>query len=177
MKAVLFLAVILSLTACSTANQKTNENTDLYMGGFDGVWVGELKSIRGTGYPFIAKGENESSMMLIIREGKVSVSAGNKEKGISKVKEGKFNIIEHRTNAIIYAQDSGSDNADDTDDWVETWNITVTHKDANSIYVYFVRSVNNFRMPHNLDTETEAGRFFYSYSGELIKVATIERIE
>lgn len=177
MKNFIFAIATLSLIACTQTNTKTNETSELYMGGFDGVWIGEMKSNQGNGYPFISTSGRDSTMMLIIREGKVSVSAGNKERGISKVKEGKFKITEHKTNAIIYAQDSGSDDADNTEDWVETWNITVTHKDLDSIYIYFVRSVNNFRQPYNLDTETEAGRFFYSYSGELKKVAIIERVE
>lgn len=177
MKAVLFLAAILSLTACSTTNQKTNENTDLYMGGFDGVWVGNFKGIKGKGYPFIATGEEEFAIMLMIKDDYVSVTTTPKGKKPNTVKEGKFKIIKHKTNAIIYAQDSESEkfNEEDNGEWVETWNMTLTHKEKNSIYVYYVRSVNNFLLAHDTNTEDVSGRFFYSAYTELTKVATIEK--
>lgn len=177
MRVLIFLAAILSLTACTSTIKKPDENSKLYMGGFDGVWVGNLKGIKGNGYPFIATGEEEFAIMLIIKDDHVSVTTTPKGKKPNTIKEGKFKIIKHKTNAIIYAQDSESEkfNAEDNGEWVETWNMTLTHKEENSIYVYYVRSVNNFLLAHDTNTDSKADRFFYSATAELTKVATIEK--
>ena len=139
------------------------------MGGFDGVWIGEIKINQGNGYPFMSAPGAKFFMMLKIEDGKVSVLTGEKSHQLSLIKAGKFKMIDHKTNAIIYAQNSEGANRNNTGDWVETWNITVTHKDADSIFIYFVRTVNNFLLEPSINTDKERARFFYSYSGELNK--------
>lgn len=176
-KLIPLLAVILSLLGCASKNL-TKENPEFYLGGFDGVFVGNIQQLKGNGYPFIASGEHKMSFMLVVSENDVSIHTGTPEKGLKEVKLDKINIIKHKTNAVIYAQESEGENYNEEDkgDWVETWNMTVTRKDNNSVYVYLVRAVNNFRLAPETNTDEKTGRFFYSWSGELQQVASIERI-
>ncbi len=177
LKLVPLLVVILSLLGCSS-NKAIKENPEFYLGGFDGVFVGDIQQLKGNGYPFIAPGEHKLSFMLVIRDDEVSIRTGTPGKDLKKVNFENLHIIKHKTNAVIYTQESEGDNYNEEDkgDWVETWNMTLTRKDENSIYIYLVRVVNNFRLAPETNTDEKTGRFFYSWSGELQQVASIERI-
>lgn len=47
---------------------------------------------------------------------------------------------------------------------METWNYTLTHKDQKTLYVYFVRAVNNYLRSYD---EKMDARFYRSAFGEL----------
>lgn len=177
-KLVPLLIVILSLLGC-VSNKAIKENPKFYLGGFDGVFIGDLQQLKGSGYPFIAPGERKMAFMLVIRDDEVSIHTGTPGKDLKKVNFEKLHIIKHKTNAVIYTQESEGENYNEEDkgDWAETWNMTLTRKDENSVYVYLVRVVNNFRLAPETYTEAETGRFFYSWSGELQQVASIESID
>jgi hypothetical protein len=181
---ILTLTIILS--ACSPTKtskhhqyESTQEKPEFYLGGFDGVWVGNVQQIKGNGYPFVAKGGHELSMMLVIREETVDILTGAAGKPLKQVHFNKINIVRHKTNAIIYAQHSESEklNEEDKGEWVETWNMTLTLKKDGSVYIYLVRAVNNFLLSPEIYTDKETARFFYSWSGELNQVASIERVD
>lgn len=176
LKLVPLLAVILTLLGCASKNV-IKENQEFYLGGFDGVFVGDIQQLKGTGYPFVGSGHGKVSFKLAIRDNKASLFIGTPEKGFNEVYLDNPNIIRHKTNAVIYSQGSESEkyNEEDKGNWVETWNMTLTRKNKNSIYVYIVRSVNNFRLPPETYIDDKMGRFFYSWSGELQQVAVIER--
>lgn len=177
-KVIYLLAVILSLYGCAS-KKVTEEKPEFYLGGINGVFVGDLQQVKGIGYPFVATGSHQLSMMLVISDDDVSVYTGTPEKDLKEVKFEKFNITRHKTNAVIYAQDSESKklNEEDTGEWVETWNITLTRKNDGAVYVYLVRAVNNFLLAPEIHTDEETARFFYSWSGELKQVASIERAD
>ncbi len=61
---------------------------------------------------------------------------------------------------MVYATDSG-------DDWVEIWNFTLSQKNHESLYVYFVRSVNNVLLARDLKDPIQKPGFFISAFGEL----------
>ncbi len=80
-----------------------------------------------------------------------------------EVKPGSFGSVTHRTNAIVAATDSFF-SADGQSGWVETWNFTLTMKDDDSLYAYWVRAVNN---PHLKDGSSPDARFMMSRFGAL----------
>ena len=152
----------------------------LYHGGYSGTWIGKLLWINPSSH------EHSlilSSDWLLDREGmdiKILVDNDNTKvfflyKGLwREIKAGKFVMKTHKTNAVLFALDSSIDVHDESGagGWVETWNYTLTYKDANHLYVYFVRVVNNYLRPYNYKDKngTIIGRFFRSAFGELEKI-------
>lgn len=178
-KYILSIIAVTFLSACATTSKNIGKN-EFYLGGYDGIWVGDMEQIKGSGYPFVAEGKHRFSIMLIIRDETVKVYTQPKESPLKEIKAASgFKILKHKTNAIIYSQDSESDayNEKDTGDWVETWNMTLTKKDDSSLYIYHVRAVNNFKNPPDHHINESMGRFFFSFSGELKKIAIAEKID
>jgi hypothetical protein len=178
MKFLILLGLIFSLGCLAQSGPRIPkghavENPDFYLGGFDGVWSGNLKTIKGQEYPFIGEAGYEISMKLDIQGNRVQVwispAAGQ---DLKEIYPGRFRISKHKTNAVIYSINSESEkyNEHDKGEWVETLNLTLTLKDNSSLYVYHVRAVNNFLLDPELHSENSAGRFFFSGSGELKKV-------
>lgn len=91
-----------------------------------------------------------------------------------EIMPGQFNSKSHKTNAIVYAFNSSGDMYDKTGKggWVETWNFTLTHKDKEILYGYFIKSVNNYLLSYDSKDEkgTIIGRFYRSAFGALKKV-------
>lgn len=177
MKYILSIIALALLSGCATPT-KNIEKPEFYLGSYEGIWVGQIQQIKGNGYPFVAEGKHQFSIMLVIEGDTVKVYRQPKEGSAEEVKaSGGFKIIKHKTNAIIYSQDSESDefNEKDTSDWVETWNMTLTKKDDSSLYIYHVRAVNNFKNPPDHHVNESMGRFFFSFSGELKRIAIVEK--
>ncbi|MBN1378012.1 MAG: hypothetical protein JXA04_02120 [Gammaproteobacteria bacterium] len=147
------------------------------------VLLGEaqLDPVQAGQYPFLTK-KNSFTIMLMINGTNVSVWSGRQDTdgnvSLSPVKQDSFKIVQHKTNAIVFAIDSSSDVFDTTGagGWVETWNITLTKKGESSIYAYHVRSVNNYLIPPEINNEEQTGRFIYAFSGVIDKVDQIERM-
>lgn len=179
MKTVIFLLINTIFLFGCTSTKQTKENPSYYLGGFNGVFSGKIQQLKGIGYPFVASGDRQLTMMLVIAGEKVSVYTGTPGKPVKEVHLANLRIDQHKTNAVIYSMESESENFNEQDkgDWVETWNFTLTRKDPETVYVYLVRAVNNFKLPPETHTEKSTARFFYSWSGELTQLASIERIE
>ncbi|TVZ40866.1 hypothetical protein P886_0199 [Alteromonadaceae bacterium 2753L.S.0a.02] len=169
MRIILIVWMLLVLSCCGTTAVKEN-NEVLYLGGFDGVWDGYFNGNVGNEYPF-SSSEGKVVFRFEIAGSEAKVYA-MRDGSYREVKPGKFKVIAHKTNAIIYAMDSAKDIYDETGygGWVETWNFTLTHGTEGSLYGTFVRSVNNYLLPSAPVENETSGRFFYSYSGELFKV-------
>jgi hypothetical protein len=143
---------------------------DLYYGGYDGMWQGSLK-IHGldlTTFDETQKSSSEMDFRLQIKGATVRVfTKGN---DWDEVKNGQFRIVVHKTSAVVYAADSANDVYDKTGSggWVESWNFSATHKDVDTIYVAWVRSVNNYLRPPW--RERRGVPFFISGFGEMTRL-------
>lgn len=159
LRSMLFACAIIALAPTTAASE------DLYYGGYDGVWRGKLKISMldlKSGAP--QPDPSDLEFELQIRGNVVHVFSGADHE---EVKAGGFRIATHKTNAVIYTTDSANDVYDKTGvgGWVETWNFTATHKDTNTLYVSWVRAVNNYLRPPWRDRKGQP--FVLSGFGEL----------
>ena len=172
------LLAILTMTLCLPFSVYAAD--DIYMGGFDGVRKGTLKWV-------IPKLHDQSAILssdwiskhegmqirLVIQKNAAKVFLKYPDEW-REIMPGKFNSKSHKTNAIVSAFNSSDDIYDKTvkGGWVETWNFTLTHKSKEIIYVYFIKSVNNYLLPFDSKDEKETiiGRFYRGAFGELEKV-------
>jgi hypothetical protein len=151
---------------------------DPFMGGFDGRWQGEMAVIDMTPYDPGASAPSVKTrkVQIVINGASAHVFYFyDKTNSWNEVKAGEFVLAVHKTNAVLYATDSSEDVYDKTGSggWVETWNYTLTHKDRDSLYVTFVRAVNNYLEPPDKkdDAGHREGRFFVVAFGEMRRVA------
>lgn len=154
---------------------------DLYYGGFNGSWIGklELQNPDSNNYPYVLYRFEDKKKYTVGQELKIDINNENvrvfEKKGDQwdEVKTGQFNIYNHKTDAVIFAMTSSLDVYDKTGrgGWVETWNFVLSHKDKETIFIHFVRSVNNYLFPYNKKNEQGEyiGRFLISSFGELKK--------
>jgi hypothetical protein len=150
---VFAISTLLTLSAITGSSSQ-----DLYYGGFDGTWKGKIDFQRLDFKTPDKKGSaDERGLSIVISGGNVRVFIEIKNEMV-EVKPGQFHLQTHKTNALIYAIDSSTDVLDKTGSggWVEAWTYTVTHKDQDTLYVYFVRSVNNYLK----SADKENARFF-----------------
>ena len=167
MKTLIISIFIILLSGCSGVNPKEQVD-DLYLGGYEGVWRGTLVGNSGKDFPFYSSSV-EINMKIEIADGSVRVYT--LKNGINvEVKPGAFKLLVHKTNAIVYSMNSSPDIYDKTGKggWVETWNITLTHGEKNSLYGTYIRAVNNYLIS-SVDKNSANSRAFYSFSGELRK--------
>lgn len=108
----------------------------------DGSWRGKL-SVASISYPTAQDSIASPNYRIEINNKNVQVYRDEKE-----VKPGAFRIEQHKTNAIVFAMDSGKDNEGL---WVETWVFAITLKDPNTIIVDYDWLVNNTDLPTNND--------------------------
>ena len=71
--------------------------------------------------------------------------------------------MQHRTNAVVVAIDSGNDN---DGMWVQTYNFSVTLKDQNTLITNWYNVVNNTGIPLSSATS----KFTGAAAGELTRV-------
>ncbi|MGH7982695.1 MAG: hypothetical protein ACREFF_06055 [Candidatus Udaeobacter sp.] len=121
---------------------------DLYYGGYDGTWEGKLQGYRIDLATFEQHSGGTMHVRLQIAGTQVRVFTKSGEDW-SETKGKKFRMTIHKTNAVFYAIDSSSDVYDKTGSggWVETWNFTATHKSVDTLYIAWIRSVNNYLRP------------------------------
>jgi hypothetical protein len=127
-------------------------------GGIDGIWQGTLKVV-ATSNPEASADFEKFPCRLEIERGAVRVYFRSKE-----VKPDLFKIETHKTNAVIWATDSGQD-SDGT--WVETWAVAITEKDRGNVIVNVSWLVNNI----DISATTALGRISASAVGEFQRVS------
>ena len=122
---------------------------DLYYGGFDGTWQGGLKPFDPDLVSQWRNGDRSDINFRFQIKGSIARVFFQSDGAWIEAKNWQFRIAVHKTNAVIYAIDSSSDEYGKTDSggWVETWNFTVTHKDENGLYATWTRCVNNYIRP------------------------------
>ncbi len=168
MKSIIVIALSLLFAAFGAVS--TSNSQDVFYGGFEGTWEGtvrakqiDLKSFDTTGTP------TDVNCRIAVSGTNVHVFVFNKTKNEwAEVKANAFRIVSHKTSAIVYSIDSAADVMDKTGSggWVETWNFTITHKDKDTLYVDWVRGVNNYLSPPDKD----GARFFFAGFGEMTRV-------
>lgn len=158
----------------ASAQGGQRSEAELYMGGFEGTWVGKLRSVDGAAIDSkvgTGKAGDLFEIALVVAGGAVRVLYRDKAGKWSEVKPGAFRIAAHKTNATVFATDSASDIYDKTGSggWVESWTFTLSHKDRDTLYAGFTRAVNNYLE----DAAKENARFFSVRFGELRKVPAL----
>ncbi len=129
----------------------------------NGVWDGKVTYLKGTG-PLVGHLEGDRALRLEIQGDQVHVFFGSDAARMREVKANEFRIAPYMTNAVIFVSDSGSDREGT---WVESWTITVTLKDANTMLADYSRVVNNLALP----VTSDHGKFAIQAFGELKRTA------
>jgi hypothetical protein len=161
---------ILAAVLILIANIHESRSQDLYFGGFDGTWEGTIRARNIDLNSFESEGEvAEARYKFVVTGANVHVFAFIKSKNEwSELKPNIFQIVTNKTNAVIYAINSSQDVMDRTGSggWVETHVYTVTHKDADHLYVYRTRAVNNYL----ISSDKDDARVLAAGGGELSRV-------
>ncbi len=141
-----------------------------YLGGYDGRWEGQLKSIAPQSYDAVHGINLADDWMLafVVKNEGISVYTGDAKGNWREAKAGHFQILSFKTNAAITAIDS-SNEAPNKEGWVETWNFSATHTDRDHLLVAFTRMVSNYTKADENHTATP-GRFVALGFGELHRV-------
>ena len=166
MRLTLIAAALGASFSVAAAEETTNWDP-----GFEGTWVGTLKLIDPDLYnPVRTPREdkvtaNKTMEVAIEVKGETVRVLLKDDSGWEEVKPGAFALASHRTNAIVATIDS-SLALDRSSGWVETWNFTLTHKNDDTLYAYWVRAVNNYNVP---EESHPAARFFMSRFGEIAR--------
>jgi hypothetical protein len=156
---------------------KATAQDDKYYGGFDGRWEGTMSHVSLPAF-------DNPEVTTYIDAAIAFTISGNKAKVFFKVhddwqeiKAGTFQILGYKTNAVLFSITSSGDlnstasRAPNIDGWIETWNFTITHKAADSLFVTATRAVNNYPKPYDYKfPQGGVATFFRNYSGELTKV-------
>ncbi len=133
---------------------------------FDGTWRGEFQKIEPLIHSSVLPDLTEIPKFIdfAIEISEDTTRVYMVSDGVwEEVKPGSFGSVTHKTNAVVAATDSYfSENGQSG--WVETWNFTLTMKDDDSLYAYWVRAVNN---PHLNDGSSPDARFMMSRFGTL----------
>ena len=161
---------LVALACMASASPVMAQDRD-YMGGFDGRWEGQLKSIAPQSYDAVhgIQWAEDAMMAFVVKNEGVSVYTGSAKGDWREAKAGHFQILALKTNATITAIDS-SNEAPDKEGWVETWNFSATHKDRDHLLVVFTRQVNNYTKSDE-NHGSAAGRFIAMGFGEMHRVS------
>jgi len=171
---LIITVLLVMLYGCASAPAPKKDDLAVFMGGFEGVWQGKFSHINYPEYPFSQIDKNAMELKVAVENASVEVSLLHKGAWYL-IKSGHFKIDQHKTNAVIYSIDSADDVYDETGmgGWVETWSITLTHKDKNSLYATLTRVVNNYlKEPEYKKAIGEVvvqGRYIELYAGALVK--------
>lgn len=126
------ILMVLQLTSCATVQPKQAADYDANL---IGVWQGKIAI---TDHP-----EETLECRLNITGDKTSVWVMVQGQW-REAKPGAFHLKAHKSNAVIFANDSG---ADEEGTWVESWVFVVTLLDRDELLVEWSRVVNNVDMP------------------------------
>jgi hypothetical protein len=165
MKPMKFVALLVTGLALGMSGSAWQQD---YYGGFDGTWEGKMKFLGSYPDPRSQAAEF-SERRLIIKGENVHVYTKPDANWVDS-KPGAYRIFTSKTNAVIFAIDSGAA-------WVETWNYTITHKGRDDLFVYAVRSVNNFEETADFKNAEGIiiGRFFQARFGEMVRVRAADK--
>lgn len=137
-----------------------------YATDFNGTWRGSFQKVdpnlQSNALPDVTNHPEYLEFAIEISESSTRVYI-QWDNAWQEIKPGSFGSLTHKTNAIIAATDSRF-SQDGKIGWVETWNFTITAKDSDSLYAYWVRAVNN---PHLVDGSSQDARFILSRFGTL----------
>jgi len=148
---------------------------DPYYGGFDGRWEGTLQYIPAEAFDSERGYAHEDTRFaLSIRGEAVSVYMKD-SKGWQEYMPGGFRMVAHKTNGEIFGNLSSVDDAGGkVFGWVESWNFTFTHKDDQTLYVFFTRVVHNLGVPYNYRAQGATGRSFNIAHGEFSRTGDVK---
>jgi hypothetical protein len=170
----MLIRTVAALAALAPAMTSGEAQAGKFDPSFDGAWSGTVKLIDPNTYnpvPVVtdpSKPWQDLELAIEIEGQTARVYVRNNDK-LTEVKPGAFGAATHRTNAIVAASDSALA-PDQTAGWVETWNLTLTHKDDDALYVFWMRAANNYHLPA---MSNESARFFAVGSGELTRTEPI----
>lgn len=166
-------ALALILAGCASTTVDTNNQAEtvrgeaqqLFSGGFEGNWVGELQAIGLDKAPF-ETADWALTVRIRIRQGKAEVFSLNENKW-SPIYPTQFNTHIQGTNAVLYVTAIAPDIhfKSGFGGWVESRVLLLTRKDDNTLYVSMQRAVNNFLKQDHEDNS----RFFTFFVGELAR--------
>lgn len=146
LRLLLLMLSVLSLGSCAT-----NRVAIDLVSALDGTWEGTIKISDDP--------EDSLKLRLLIDQRSARVWTYANEDWL-EVKAGEFHIDRHKSNAVIYATDSGAD-SDGT--WVETWAIIATPRSTEELQVVWSRAVNNLA----LSLDNKSSKFSSHASGVL----------
>lgn len=157
----MYSAIVFAVAALATGASAAEFETD-----FDGAWRGNLQMViplvDSNALPDVTELPEFLEFAIQISDDAARVYVFW-DGSWDEVKPGSFGAVSHKTNSIVAATDSLL-SVDGRVGWVETWNFTITAKDDDSLYAYWVRAVNN---PHLSDDSSPDARFFMSRFGTL----------
>lgn len=162
-RSVLLGALLLAIPSLAFAQE------DLFLGGFDGRWEGTLTPIQAEQYDKnhgVTVPANQYAFFVLGK--KVRVYYKNTESEWQESKPGLFQIVTHKTNAIIFMSNSSQDVMDKSGSggWVESQSFTITHKDKKRLLVAMSQVVNNYLQPAE-KIESPKGRWYVIRTGEM----------
>jgi hypothetical protein len=147
------VALAAALTTCIIFRSSSAQD----FRGLDGVWEGSLTYVEGPGWSKIS---NPTRWTKLAIQGNSAQAFYKNDNKVVEIKPGAFKIERLRTNAIIFAVDTGTD-ADGR--WVQNWVYAITEKDSDTLIV------NLFSMANNLNTplSSPASKWTAAATGEL----------
>ena len=132
--AVAAAAALFTYAACPAAAQDFR--------GLDGQWEGTLTNVQGPGWFFSAT--QPTKWVKLVIEGNAARAYYMRDDKVVEIKPGKFKVERLKTNAIVFAVDTG---ADSDGQWVQNWLYAVTEKDRDTLIVNFYAMANNLNTP------------------------------
>ena len=138
-------------------------------GDFNGRWEGKLSRVPTQ---FDAKGDPGNLTDIAFTVDGANVKVFLKGTGTwVEAKPEKFRLAYGGTNAVIFSISAALGNPSDPDGWVETWNMTITKKEPDSLFAVVVREVNNYSHSFDYDGGNGlVGRFVHVLTGEMKRV-------
>lgn len=129
------ILIAIQLVSCAAIQPRPNTGYDARL---NGVWQGKIAIDNAR--------EEALECRLNIADDKASVWIAMQGQW-REAKSGTFHLNAHKSNAVIFSNDSGTD----TDGaWVESWVFVVTLSDNDELLVEWSRVVNNLDMPKSV---------------------------
>lgn len=148
---------------------------DPYYGGFDGRWEGMLQYIPAEAYDPERGHTLENTRFAFSIKGETVSVYFNDNGTWQEYMPGAFRIAFHKTNGVIFGNLSRAEEAGGkVFGWVETWNFTFTHKDDQSLYVFFTRVVHNLGLAYDYKAQGASGRTFNIAHGEFSRTGDVK---
>lgn len=145
------------------------------LNGFDGRWEGTINIIPPDTFDKEHGLKGDAAHLAIAIKGEAVSVYSNLNNCWGELLPGGFRIVPHKTNAVIFMHNSALEESDGkAGGWVETWNLTLTHRDDKSLYVMFARSVNNVGLGPDEHVNDASGRMFVMGFGKFDRVSDVK---